>query len=311
MIRLKEQNEKRFPRFFKMKITSSKSKKNESGFGGARAGAGRKAGGQNADMADRKLISKWFCDWFSRELKKTKRLGVTVTDADCEIAINETVSTDEPVFPTEKTRPGGMWQKARTGARPFSADRLSTVALAAEKLGFWDQAWRREGGAFGRRDNESKLDTFILAMLSVDGFADQKTEKQKFKALHINLTKRLKSLSECKNAAKFEKVKDKTQDAIAAWLNFADELPQTVGYIGLRPDLEASFQEPGTDRYYRLKPAQALKWLSLLQFGRGQNRMQQLRWQVWALHFFESLLFDISTAKEHAPNMITGTKLSQ
>lgn len=259
-------------------------------------------------MHDRALISMWFCDWFARQLKAQKAHGATVTDADCEQVVNQYFALENPVFPSEKVT-GGMWQKARTGVRPFAPDRLARIALAAEKLGFWSQAWREKNSSY---PEEGKLNLFILAMLAVDGFSDQKQEKQKFKALHSTLTKRLKGLAECQNEFKFEKLKAQCAEAMAAWAVFADELPPTAGHIGLREDLSASFQDWDTDiRFYHLKPAQTLKWLTLLKFGRGSKRLLQLSWQVWALRFYESFMFDISSAKKHARKTIGGTKLAQ
>ena len=149
-------------------------------------------------------------------------------------------------------------------------------------------------------------------MLAVDGFTDQKREKQRFKTLRNILSKRLKILAECGDERKFEKLKSNCLSALADWAQYADELPPTAGNIGLRNDLEGSFQDLDTDvRYFHLKPTQALKWLTLLQFGRGSKRLHRVAWQVWALEFHESFLFDIGTAKKHIRKSRAGTKQAQ
>ena len=71
-----------------------------------RNGAGRKAGIQNSDMAERVLISRWFCDWFSRQLKKHQSQRVAVTDAECEDAVNRHSPGNEAIFKDKNFRLG-------------------------------------------------------------------------------------------------------------------------------------------------------------------------------------------------------------
>ena len=281
--------------------------------GGMRAGSGRKAGGQNQETSDRVVISRWFCDWFARELKKKKSLHSKVTDAQCEAAVNDVSPPDEPVFSTEKIQTGCRWQQARSGYRPFDAKKLAAVALAAERLGFWSQAWRTDATGYSADDKKT---LFILALIAVDGFVDEKSMKTKFAELHRKLLKAVKKLSDCETEAKFENARKKCIEAMQAWSDFADDLPQTVGSIGLRPDLEASFGDWATDvRNYTLKPQQALIALQLFKFGAANRRIQRLGWQVWSLYFEESFMFNMDSAKNHIRQTIispeSGTKLAQ
>lgn len=286
-------------------IANSKS----NNFGGSRPGAGRKAGGQNADMQDRKVVCMWFCDWFARQLKAQKGRRAVVTDSECEESVNRCFQFSKPVFASEKVRLGGMWRKARVGTRPFSPERLSSVATAAEKLGFWSQAWRDTRGL---GPYAQKQDLFVLAMIAVDGFTDQRQAKQQFKTLHTKLTKQLKRLNECVDPLNFDKVKAVALKAFVEFVDFKEQLSPTAGHVVLRYDLEASFQDFENDyRYYQLKPAQALKWLELLQFGRGAERLKRLAWQVWACDFSTNFKFDISSAKKHIRKTKTGTNLAQ
>lgn len=279
------------------------------GFGGARIGAGRKPGGQNADMHDRKVVTMWFCDWFARQLQAQKGRNAVVTDADCEEVVNQCFHFDKPVFKSEKTMLGGMWQKARVGSRPFNPERLAAVAAAAEKLGFWSQAWRDSSRLGPYAD---KQDLFILAMISVDGFTDQRETKLQFNNLHAKLTKQLNRLRKCVYPLKFDKVKVSAIKALNEFADFKEQLSPTAGHVVLRHDLEASFQNFDTDYLcYQLKPAQALKWLELLQFGRGAERLKRLAWQIWALDFSTDFRFDIGSAKKHIQKTKTGTNLAQ
>ena len=278
-----------------------------------RNGAGRKAGIQNSDMAERVLISRWFCDWFSRQLKKHQSQRVAVTDAECEDAVNRHSPGNEAIFKDKNFRLGYVWQKARTGCQPLSAERLAAAASAAEKLGFWSQAWRSDAAGYSGDDKKT---LFILALIAVDGFVDEMAMKKEFAVLQRNLLKTVKKLSECKTEAKFESDKKKCIEAMLAWSDFADDLPQTVGSIGLRPDLEASFSDWFTDvRNYTLKPRQTLFWLQRFKFGAANRRLHKLGWQVWSLYFEENFMFNMASAKKHIRQTVSapesGTKLAQ
>ena len=253
-------------------------------------------------MQNRVLVSRWLCDWFGRELAKHSGTR-SATDAECEKAVNDQFPKDpalfgtdkerEPVFETEK-RAGGMWQKARTGTRPFSPERLAQVAEAASKLKFW----------MGPAHSNTQIDRstfYLLKLATFDKLRDEKTEKRTFKLLQQKMLNALKTLANSNTAAKFQNAKKRTASALNEWVEFVDALPSGVGEIVLRYDLEASFQCGNGDFiYHTLKPKLAQIWVDRFQFGAANRQLYRLSSQVWALEFSPGFL-NMSQCNRHLP----------
>lgn len=268
--------------------------------GGARPGAGRKAFDQNYE--DRRILSMWVCDWFERQFRLVKKIK-KLSDADAESMINAEFSL--PVFKTEPiTSAGKMWNAAKRGERPFSNDRMTMIATAAEKLKFWRAGHNIE-------DIEDDLLTvFILRMLAVDGFHNQAETKKQFDTLQEKLRTTLKDLL---NPTKqdFAKRKTRVLKTLNEWKDFADDYPKNAGEIGLRRDVLASFENWDSDiRAWRLRPSRSIKLITPLKLGGNFQWVKQTLQQVEALHFETHLFYDRALIINPL-KFKTGTKLAQ
>lgn len=249
------------------------------GPGGVRPNAGRKAGGQNLDTEDRKLVCVWLCEWFSQRLQA--RLKRPCSDSDCEQIVNETALADQPVFESQKATLGGMWAKARRGERPFSSNRMTSVVSAADKLKFWNPRWRRR---LAKSTGESdQLSLLLLSLISVEGFDNQRLERRKFFKLHAALQHSLSKLASC-TESKFEDCRNAAIEAFQNWEDFNSEL--VAGRADVREDVVYSI-EPGSDDFRRwvLHPQRTIKRLRLLKFASRQDVLKKATGQVWALNY--------------------------
>lgn len=273
------------------------------GPGGARVGAGRKAGGQNRDSDDRKQLSAWLCSWFSQSLTASqKRLA---SDADCEQAVNGCF--EKPVFESEKITLGGSWAQARRGERPFSAARLAIVVTAADRLEFWDPRWRRDlAKVSGESDH---LSLVLLSLIAVEGIDGQKSEKYEFTRRQMSLQKAVDRLA-ASTLPQFEKRRLAALADLHGWFDFVSDL--SAGHVGVRRDLAASIEGGiDTERRWRLKPAQTIRRLSNLKFESKHDALLKVTWQVWALDYRAANFSESAMLLNHLRKRKTGTKLSQ
>lgn len=290
------------PRFFKMPLSSLKK---QPGPGGARLGAGRKAGGQNNGTQDRKLMCAWLCDWFGRQL--SGRLKRPASDADCEQSVNNCFSDDKRVFESEKSTLGGMWAKARRAERPFASGRLTAVVTAADKLKFWDPRWRRDlAKTSGESDHLSLL---LLSLIAVEGADGQKSEKFEFAEQKKALQRSVDRLAKA-DLLQFGKRRSAAVTAFQAWSEFVQGL--VAGHVGVRPDLASSI-ESGVDdeRRWVLHPARTIKRLSNLKFDTKHDVLFKASWQVWALYYRAANFSESTMLLNHLRKRKTGTKLAQ
>ena len=249
------------------------------GRGGVRRGAGRKAGGQNLDTEDRKLVCVWLCEWFSQRLQA--RLKRPCSDSDCEQSINETAPADKPVFESQKATLGGMWAKARRGERPFSPERMTSVVAAADSLKFWNPRWRRQlVKSTGEADQLSLL---LLSLISVEGLDNQRSERLRFLKLQAALQHSLSKIASC-TESKFEDCRHAAIGALQSWEDFNSEL--LAGVADVREDVVYSI-EPGTDdsRRWMLHPQRTIKRLRLLKFAARHEVLKKATGQIWALNY--------------------------
>lgn len=271
--------------------------------GGARLGAGRKAGGQNHDSEDRKLVCAWLCHWFARSLQS--RLKRPVSDADCEQFVNERASASNPVFESQKATLGGMWAKARRGERPFSPDRMARVVTAADKLKFWNPRWRRDlAAASGETD---QLALLVLSLISVEGLDSQLSEKREFLKRQAALQRSLSAAATC-TEGKFEKCRQAALESLRAWAEFTSSLE--AGRPGVLTDLEASID--GDDiRRWILHPDRTINRLLTMRYESRDEVLSKAAGQTWALEYRAHNFSDSSILTRHLRNLRSGTKLAQ
>lgn len=268
--------------------------------GGARPGAGRKAFDQNFE--DRRILSMWLCDWFTRQYFIVNKINLK--DGDAESVVNECfrdglVFKDEPA-----TNIGKKWNAAKRGERPFSNDRMTMIATAAEKLNLW------RAGLCIEEIEDDLLTVFILRMLAVDGFHSQDETKKQFDNLQLKLRTALKDLL---NPTKqdFAKRKARVLKTLNEWKDFADDYPKNAGEIGLRRDVLASFENWDSDiRAWKLRPSRSIKLITPLKLGGNFQWVQQTLQQVEALHFETHLFYDRALTINPLKSK-TGTKLAQ
>lgn len=270
--------------------------------GGARTGAGRKAFDQNYE--DRRILSMWVCDWFTRQYLIVKK--IKLNDGGAEAEINECfLGKPKPVFKEKPvTNIGKMWNAAKRGERPFSNERMIMIVTAAGKLGFWDISFSLE------EIEDDLLTVFILRMLAVDGFHNQAESKKQFVRLQSKLRITLKHLM-TPNESNFVKRKAKVMKALNEWKDFADIFPITAGEIGLRQDVLASFQDWQNEiRAWTLRPSRSIKLISPLKFGGNCKWVRLTLEQVEALYFNKHLFYDRTLTIDRLKPKI-GTKLAQ
>lgn len=254
-------------------------KKTKASRGGRRVGAGRKFGGKNEETEDRCLASVWLCEWFGRRL--TVKLGRAASDADCEQAVNNCFALTLPIFQTQKSTLGGMWAKARRGERPFNSDRTASVVAAADRLKFWDHAWRR---SLPKSSGESDPFTLLmLSLLAVEGPAEQARERAEFEVRQAALQAALSALK-ASTARTFERRRDAALAALEVWREFS--LSLSAGSVDLQPDLLSSIEPEADDpRRWVLHPGRTNKRLAALSFGQSLELIEKARAQAWALHY--------------------------
>lgn len=187
--------------------------------GGLRVGSGRKIKILDRSFKDRRILSMWFCDWFSRKLQAKKNRKYT--NAEIETFINGAAKLDKPIF-KESSNAGCMWWGASRGERPFSVVRLTKLADAAEKLNFWKQA-KTDDRKFAKLepDPTSRL---ILRMMAADSFTDQIDAKKEFKRLRGNLFSKLLEFKNS-NEVDFLMCKKEVIKAFSGYDIFVDSLP--------------------------------------------------------------------------------------
>lgn len=273
--------------------------------GGGREGAGRKTHDQN--YKDRRILSMWICDWFFRQYLIVKK--ISLNDGDAESVVNDcfqfsTVFKDEPA-----TNVGKMWNAAKRGERPFSLARLGSIASAAEKLKL--VTFGRVKGA----KYEDGITACTLMMLAEDGFTDHLKIKKEFSVRQKALFDCLCKLATAKEV-QFERIKTESLSKIMEWESFTEAIPYMAGYVYIRPDLEASLQDPQDIRRMKLKPNIAIKLISKLRYGSDLYVLDVIIKQVWALYLERELDLNINVSVTHAIKTIkrkpkTGTKLAQ
>ncbi len=231
------------------------------------------------ETEDRCLASAWLCEWFGRRL--AGKLGRSASDADCEQAVNNCFALTLPIFQTQKSTLGGMWAKARRGERPFNSERTAAVVAAADKLKFWDPAWRRGlSKASGESDH---LTLLMLSLLSVEGPAEQARERAEFAERQAALQAALSELK-AGTSKTFERRRAAALAALESWHRFSSTL--SAGIVDLQPDLLSSIQSGHDDpRRWSLHPGRTSKRLTALSFGQPLESIERAQWQVWALHY--------------------------
>lgn len=252
----------------------------KSGRGGARVGAGRKAGGGNRDQKDRVLITQWLCSWFSI---KAGSGGVPATDAQCEELVNGKVHRNDPVFPTERLMSGGMWGKARRGERPFSQDRIQRVCDAAQKLGYWKVTWKKNPS--GQRDDPYTLTLLYLSACCIHGFSELREETRIFNACKESLIKNLQSLRAAPNSSSAKlKVKKAISHYDAATRDFNHGHPVTRADDELHDslwDMPARRYSQELQRYiFNIERAQCA-----LESLKPENASAWVNEQLWKLNY--------------------------
>lgn len=273
--------------------------------GGGREGAGRKVFDQNCE--DRRILSMWLCDWFTRQYFIVMRSKLS--DARAEKEVND-YSTEGAVFNEEPaTNVGKMWNAAKRGERPFSLDRLGAIASAADKLKL--VAFGRVKGA----KYEDRITACTLMMLAEDGFTDFLKIKKEFLARQKDLFHCLHKLATTKEA-KFEHIKNDAILKISEFESFTEAIPYMAGYVSIRPDLEASFQDQEDIRRLKLKPKAAIKLIAKLRCDSDLSVLDLIIKQVWSLYLERELDSNINVSVTHAKKAIkqkpkAGTKLAQ
>ena len=251
------------------------------------------------------MASAWLCDWFGRRL--TGKLGWTASDAECEQTVNNFFSPDVPIFQTRKSTLGGMWAKGRRGERPFNAERTAAVISAADKLKFWDPAWRRGlAKACGESDH---LTLLMLSLLSVDGSAEQVRERAEFEARQAAL---LAALSHLKagTSKTFDRRLAAALAALEGWREFSSSL--SGGSVDIQPDLLNSIQSGHDDpRRWTLHPSRTIKRLALLSFGQSLESVEKATAQAWALHYVAYNFSDSRLMMQKVITLKTGSRVSR
>lgn len=271
--------------------------------GGRRAGAGRKVGGQNAETENRRLSIAWLCEWFGRRL--SARLGRAASDADCEQSVNNCFALTSPIFHSQKSTLGGAWAQARRQERPFNSERTAAVVAAADKLKFWDPAWRR---SLAKASGESDPFTLLmLSLLAVDGPAEQARERANFKVLKAALQAALSDLK-ASTSKNFKRKLAVVLAALESWHEFSSVL--SAGSVGLQRDLLASELGDDDPGGWVLHPARTIKQLALLSFGQSLDSVEKARAQVWALQYVAHNFSDSRLMIRKVRTLKTGQRLS-
>lgn len=287
-----------------MKIKKSKSfDKNGQNRGGDREGAGRKIKILDRSYKDRRILSMWFCDWFSRKLEAKKNRKHT--NAEIETFINGAAKLAKPIF-KESNNAGCMWWGASRGGRPFSVVRLTKLADAAEKLHFWKQA-KTDDKKFAKLEPDF-TNRLILRMIAFDGFTDQIDAKMEFKRLRENLHSKLLAFKNT-NEVDFLMCKKEVIKAFSGYDIFVDSLPfnpesfyldekdedskvhdkDTIGRISLDSSIEDQTDGDHEEFLYQwvFRPKQQIKFIKAqTEKIRGDPIWFNLVfYQIWALEF--------------------------
>lgn len=278
-----------------MLLTLQKTRKES---GGARSGSGRKA--FDVEFEDRKIICMWLCDWFARKLGSAQR---PATDAECELATNNSFPSTKIKFKTSKAQSGGMWAKARRGERPFSDERMKDVMFAAVKRKFCDKASRINDAENTKNCHATMA---LLTLIAEDGgLGHQNAEKQEFENLQANLHKSLHKLSSSdKRRASFERSKGAALEALTKLRSFLEKdedasVDFCSGRISIKDDADllASpyYDGESSSPDWILNPRKVIKKIAALKFGDSLTPVSIALGQTWAMQY-ETPIFSNSIA---------------
>lgn len=305
--------------------------------GGGRDGAGRKAFDQ--DFEDRLLLTMWVCNWYKRKLSDKR--GSIQTDAECEEAVNGTVSESDSIFPTLETSRGKQWGASRKGVRAFTIEKLKAVCKSASHPAvniapntvYFD---KKIGGIEG--DWTTIFMLKMLALDGIDGFEKEKSAKKQFAKLKNKLQDALFFLSVA-TEEEFAAKKSEALEALHSWKKFADHLnvePKEdvekisvkksealealealnrwkkeklatqiqVGSISIRNDILVSFQDTKNEyRYWTLRPSRSIKLISGFVYG-GDLQWVNLTLMQARATMFQSFFLNKSIALRHARKVV-------